>query len=394
MVVKPRSKGFICVTAHPEGCRAEVKEQINYVKSQPDIPGIKNVLVIGASMGYGLSSRIAAAFGGHASTIGIIFDKPAKGEKRTATAGWYNTAAFEEFAKADGLYAKTINGDAFSQEVKDEAIDLIKKDLGTVDLVIYSIAAPRRTVSDGTTYTSVLKTTDKPYTNKTIDLRTNEITTATIEPASQEEIEATVKVMGGEDWKDWISALDAAGVLAPGAKTVAYSYIGPEITHAMYKEGSIGQAKKDLYRTAGEMNGKFNGLTSLVSINKAVVTQASAAIPILPLYITLVFKIMKENGTHEDTIQQMYRMLHEKLYSENGPVVEEDGFIHVDDKEMLPAVQNKVKELWDKVDSDNIQELADIDSYWDAFFRIFGFRIKGVDYDADVDIHVDIPSIS
>jgi enoyl-[acyl-carrier protein] reductase/trans-2-enoyl-CoA reductase (NAD+) len=393
MVVKPRSKGFICTTAHPEGCRMEVKHQIDYVKSHPATDGAKRALIIGSSMGYGLSTRIAAAFSCKAATLGVIFDKPAKNEKRTATAGWYNTAAFEEFAHEDGLYAKTINGDAYSKEVKDQALEIIKKDLGNVDLVIYSIAAPRRTMADGTVYTSVLKTTTGSYTNRTIDLRTNEISEATITPATDEEIFATVKVMGGEDWEDWIKALSEAGVLAPGAVTVAYSYIGPDITHPMYKDGSIGQAKKDLYRKAAEMNGKFNGLKSFVSINKAVVTQSSAAIPILPLYIALVFKVMKDLGTHEDTCEQMYRMIHDKLYNENGPQVDENNFLRLDDYEMRPEVQDKVKELWMKASTENIREIGDIDGYWKAFFEIFGFGIDGVDYEKDVDIFTTIPSL-
>ncbi|MCR5625048.1 MAG: trans-2-enoyl-CoA reductase family protein [Lachnospiraceae bacterium] len=389
MIVKPKSKGFICATAHPVGCKADVKNQIEYVKKMPKTEGVKNALIIGASMGYGLSTRIAAAYSANAATLGVIFDKPSKGEKRTATAGWYNTVAFEEFAKEDGLYAKTINGDAYSAEVKEQVISTIKEDLGQVDLVVYSIAAPRRTVADGTTYSSVLKTVGESYTNRTIDLRNNEITDVTIEPATEEEVNATIKVMGGEDWKDWIDALNDAGVLAPNAKTVAYSYIGPVITHAIYKDGSIGQAKKDLYKTADEMNGKYNGLTAVVSVNKAVVTQASAAIPIVPLYISLLFKVMKEKGNHEGCCEQMYRMLHDKLMHEGGPIVDESRLIRVDDYEMEPDVQAKVAELWDKVNTENIKELGDIDGYWEDFFKIFGFGIDGVDYDADVDINVE-----
>ncbi|MCR5201945.1 MAG: trans-2-enoyl-CoA reductase family protein [Lachnospiraceae bacterium] len=393
MIVTPKSRGFICATAHPEGCKADVKNQIEYMKSHPKTEGVKNALIIGASMGYGLSSRIACAYSANAATLGVIFDKPAKGEKRTATAGWYNTAAFEEFAHADNLYAKTINGDAFSEEVKKKAIETIKNDLGQVDLVVYSIAAPRRTTADGTTYNSVLKTVGEPYTNHTIDLRTNAITDVTIEPANDEEIEATVKVMGGEDWEDWIKALSEAGVLADNATTVAYSYIGPSLTHAMYKEGSIGQAKKHLYKTADEMNGKFNGLRALVSINKSVVTQASAAIPVLPLYIALVFKVMKEKGLHEDTCEQIYRMMHDRIYAPDGPITDENRFIRVDDYEMQPEIQAKISELWDEATTENVKELGDIDGYWDAFFKIFGFGIDGVDYDKDIDIHVEIPDL-
>ncbi len=393
MIVTPKSKGFICATAHPKGCGADVKNQIEYVKSMPKTGKVKNALIIGASMGYGLSSRIAAAYSCGAKTLGVIFDKKAKGEKRTATAGWYNTAAFEKIAHEDGLYAKTINGDAYSRAVKDEAIKIIKEDMGQVDLIIYSIAAPRRTTADGTTYSSVLKTVGEPYTNRTVDLRNNEVTDVTIDPATEEEIASTIKVMGGEDWKDWIEALDSAGVLAPNAYTVAYSYIGPVITHAIYKEGSIGQAKKDLYKTADIMNGQYNGLNAFVSVNKAVVTQASAAIPIVPLYISLLFKVMKEAGNHEGTVEQMYRMIHDKLLNESGPVTDENRLIRVDDYEMEDRIQSAVSELWDKVNTDNIKTIADIDGYWEDFFKIFGFGIDNVDYDEDVDIHVEIDGL-
>ena len=392
MVVEPRVKGFICTTAHPEGCKAAVKAQIDYVKSQPKTEGAKKVLVIGASMGYGLSSRIAAAYSCGADTIGVIFDKPGK-EKRTASAGWYNTAAFEELAAADGLYAKSINGDANAQEIKDEVIELIKKDWGKVDMVIYSVAAPRRTAPDGETYRSVLKTTGEPYTNQTINLLTNEISEVTIEPATEEEISGTIKVMGGEDWKLWMEALSNAGVLADGAKTVAYSYIGPELTHPIYFDGSIGQAKKDLYKAADELNGKYNGLEAYVSVNKAVVTQSSAAIPIVPLYMSLLFKIMKAKGLHEGCIEQMYRMLHDRLCQKNVPV-DENRLIRMDDYEMKEEVQSEVAELWKKVNKDNIGEYGDIDEYWQEFYEIFGFKIDGVDYSADVDIQKGIPSLS
>lgn len=391
MIVQPKVKGFMCTTAHPAGCKAEVKAQIDYIKAQPKTEGPKKVLVIGASMGYGLASRIAATYSCGADTIGIIFDKEGK-EKRTASAGWYNTAAFEEFAVEDGYYAKSLNGDAYSQEMKDETIALIKKDWGTVDMVVYSIAAPRRKAPDGVTYRSVLKTTKDSYTNQTIDLLTNEISEVTIEPATQQEIDDTIKVMGGEDWKLWIEALHDAGVLAPGAKTVAYSYLGPELTHPIYFDGSIGQAKKHLYQTAKEINRELSDVTAVVSVNKAVVTQSSAAIPIVPLYISLLFKVMKEQNLHEGCIEQMYRMFHDRLCTEQI-VTDEDGLIRMDDYELEPAVQEKVKELWAKVNKENINEIADIDGYWDEFYRIFGFRVDGVDYEQDVDIQKGIPSL-
>ncbi len=392
MVVQPKVRGFICTTAHPEGCRAAVRAQIDYVKAQPKTEGPKKVLVIGASMGYGLASRIAAAYSCQAATLGVVFDKPAK-EKRTATAGWYNTAAFEEFATADGLYAKTLNGDAYSQEMKEQTIETIKKDLGKVDLVIYSIAAPRRTAPDGQTYRSVLKTTGEPYTNQTIDLKTNEITEVTIPPATEEEIEHTVKVMGGEDWKLWIEALKAADVLEENATTVAYSYIGPELTYPIYKEGSIGQAKKHLYRTADEIDAEYADVRAYVSVNKAVVTQSSAAIPVVPLYLAILFRVMKEKNLHEECIQQMYRLVHDKMYGTEGVQTDDQRLIRLDDWEMKEEVQQDVFAIWNKINGENLEELTDIQEFWDEFYQIFGFRETGVDYDADVNIQVPIPSM-
>lgn len=392
MVVQPKVKGFMCTTAHPVGCKAAVKAQIEYVKAQPKTEGPKKVLVIGASMGYGLASRIAVTYSCDADTIGIIFDKAGK-EKRTASAGWYNTAAFEEFAAADGYFAKSINGDAYSQEIKDETIALIQKEWGKVDMVIYSVAAPRRTAPDGKTYRSVLKTIGKEYTNQTIDLLTNEISEVTIPTANEEEIEATVKVMGGEDWKLWMKALKEADVLADHAVTVAYSYIGPELTHPIYYDGSIGQAKKDLYKTADELQKEMDGLRAYVSVNKAVVTQSSAAIPIVPLYISLLFKVMKEKGIHEGCIEQMYRLIHDRLCCEEV-VTDENRLIRLDDYEMKPEVQSAVADLWKQVSKDNIGEIGDIEGYWQEFYEIFGFRMDGVDYEADVDIQGGIPSLN
>lgn len=393
MVVQPKVKGFICTTAHPQGCRASVKQQIEYIKSQPKTEnGPKKVLVIGSSMGYGLASRIAATYSCDADTIGIIFDKPGK-EKRTGTAGWYNTAAFEEFAQADGYYAKTINGDAYSDEIKQETIDMIRKDWGTVDMVIYSIAAPRRKAPDGETYKSVLKTVGQPYENHTINLLTNEIEQARIEPADEQEISDTIKVMGGEDWILWMKALSEAGVLAQGAQTVAYSYIGPELTYPIYRDGSIGQAKKDLYQTAKILREQIPGLLAYVSVNKAVVTQSSAAIPIVPLYISILFKVMKKQGIHENCIEQMYRLLHDRMCLDVVPV-DEQGLIRVDDYEMRPEVQDEVAKLWDQANNDNIKEIADLEEFWQGFYEIFGFQIEGVDYDEDVDTQGMIPSLS
>ncbi len=388
MIVEPKVKGFICITAHPEGCKESVRRQIEYVKARctsgENEP--KKVLVIGASTGYGLASRISAAFGYGAATLGIMFEKEAS-EKRTATPGYYNTRAMEQFAKAEGLYAESINGDAFSEAVKQETIAKIKADLGQVDMVIYSLAAPRRTDKDGTVYSSVLKTTGSDYTNKTLDMRNYEITEVTVPSATPEEEAATVKVMGGEDWKEWIQALSDAGVLAENATTVAYSYIGPEMTHPIYFAGTIGMAKKHLEKTALEMREEFAsiGLKSFVSVNKGLVTQASSAIPIVPLYMSLLYKVMKEKGLHEDCIAQMERMFRERLTKNDVPV-DEEGRIRMDDYEMLPEVQAEVKKAWDAIDSSNVKEYADIHGYFEDFYHMFGFRYDNVDYTADVDI--------
>lgn len=391
MIVKPKVRGFICTTAHAEGCKASVQEQINYVKAgKHAADGPKKVLIVGASMGYGLASRIAAAYSFGAATVGVIFDKPASGS-RTATSGWYNTAAFEEIAAKDGLYAKTINGDAYSKEIKKQTIELIKKDLGKVDCVIYSLAAPRRTMEDGTVYSSVLKTVGSAYTNKTINLKDNTVNDITVEPASEEEITATVKVMGGEDWKCWIRALKEADALEENAVTVAYSYIGPEITHPMYADGSIGKAKDHLFATAKEMTAN-EGVRAYISVNKALVTQSSAAIPIVPLYISILYKVMKEHNVHEGCIEQMFRLLNEKLFAETT-ATDDEGRIRMDDWEMQPEIQSEVDKLWQEITTENLDTHADLNGYHQDFYRLFGFGIDGVDYDADINPDVQIPSI-
>lgn len=384
MIVEPKVKGFICTTAHPEGCRESVRRQIAYCKSKGMVEGPKKVLVIGSSTGYGLASRIAVTYGYGADTIGVSFEKEAKG-KRTATAGWYNTKAFEQIAAEDGYYAKSFNGDGFSKEMKDEVIRTIKNDWGQADMVIYSMAAPRRTMPDGTKVSSVLKTVGEEFTNKTIDLRTNEITEVTVPVANDEEIKDTVKVMGGEDWEDWIRAMADAGVLAEGATTVAYSYIGPVVTHPIYKDGSIGQAKKHLYDTSVKLTKEFadKNLKAYISVNKALVTQSSAAIPIVPLYISLVYKVMKEAGLHEGCIEQMQRLFTEKLPKNE---VDEAGRLRLDDWELRKDVQEKIASVWDKVTTENIKEYGDIDGYWEDFYQMFGFRYDNVDYSADVEI--------
>lgn len=380
MVVQPKVRGFICTTAHPVGCEKEVQRQIEYVKSKGKLEGAKKVLVLGSSTGYGLSSRIAAAFGCGAATLGVMYDKEGGGNK-TGTAGWYNTKAFEKFAAAEGLYAKSINGDAYTDEIKKLVTDTIKVDLGKVDMVVYSLAAPRRTVGD-TVYKSVLKTTGEPYTNKTIDLRSNTISEITIEPATEEEIAATVKVMGGEDWELWIDALKKADAIEDNAITVAYSYIGPIITHPMYYDGSIGRAKAHLLETAKKLNTK--GVRAYISVNKALVTQSSSAIPIVPLYISILYKIMKEKGNHEGCIEQMQRLW--ARFACGKLNLDTDGRIRMDDWEMQPDVQLDVLKVWENINQENFKEVTDIDGYWDDFYQMFGFNIDGVDYDADVEV--------
>ncbi len=386
MVVEPKVKGFICTTAHPKGCEESVRRQIESTKKFGRAEGPKKVLVIGSSTGYGLASRIAVTYGYGADTIGVAFERESNG-KRTATAGWYNTKAFEKIAGEDGYYAKSFNGDGFSREMKDEVIQCIKEDFGKVDMVVYSMAAPRRTLPSGITVSSVLKTVGEPFTNKTLDLRTNEIKEVTVPEADEEEIKATIQVMGGGDWRDWIMSLYDAGVLADGAVTLAYSYIGPVVTHAIYKDGSIGQAKKHLYDTSVELMNKYNdiGLKAYISVNKALVTQSSAAIPIVPLYISMLYKVMKEKGLHEGCIEQMNRLFLEKLA---GGVVQTDeaGRIRLDDYEMKEEIQSQIAEVWDGVDTESIKDLGDIKGYWDEFYNMFGFGYDNVDYSEDVEI--------
>lgn len=384
MIVEPKVKGFICTTAHPAGCKESVRRQIAYCKEKGMVEGPKKVLVIGSSTGYGLASRIAVTYGYGADTIGVAFERESNG-RRTATAGWYNTKAFEEFAKEDGYYAKSFNGDGFSEEMKNQVIETIRKDFGKVDMVVYSMAAPRRTMPDGTTVSSVLKTVGKELTNKTIDLRNNEIKDVTVPVANEEEIENTVKVMGGEDWEAWIQALVDADVLSDNAVTLAYSYIGPELTHAIYKEGSIGQAKKHLFETSKKLTKEFEakGLKAYISVNKALVTQSSAAIPVVPLYISLLYKIMKKEGLHEGCIEQMNRLFIDKLPAKE---TDAEGYIRLDDWEMEDKVQNEITKLWDLVTTENIGELGDIEGYWEDFYHMFGFHYGNVDYSADVEI--------
>lgn len=384
MIVTPKIRGFICTTAHPEGCAANVQSQIDYVKSQEPLANPpKKVLVIGASTGYGLASRIVPAFGGGAATIGVFFEKPGT-EQKSGSAGWYNSVAFENAAAKAGLYAKSFNGDAFSTELKTSVIDAIRADLGEIDCLVYSLASPRRTdPKDGAIYKSVLKPIGQSYTQKNVNTDTGVVNTISIEPAEHDEIINTVKVMGGEDWELWIDALSEAGVLADGFTTVAYSYIGPDLTYPIYTNGTIGRAKEHLETCAARMDARFGTGTAYVSVNKALVTQASSAIPVVPLYISLLYRVMKEKGLHEGTIEQIQRLFANHLASGGEAKVDERGRIRIDDWEMGAEVQKAVADAWEIVTTDNLSEISDFSGYKKEFLRLFGFGLEGVDYEAD-----------
>ena len=388
-------RGFICLTAHPEGAAQNVKNQIEYVKSKGKIEGAKKVLVIGASTGFGLASRITSAFGSGASTIGVFFEKP-PAEGKTASPGWYNSAAFETEAHKAGLYAKSINGDAFSNEVKKETLDLIKADLGQVDLIIYSLASPVRTnPNTGVLHRSVLKPIGGAYSNKTVDFHTGKVSEISIEPSKEDDIENTVAVMGGEDWAMWIDALKAENLLAPGATTVAYSYIGPAVTEPVYRKGTIGRAKDHLEATAFSITDSLKDLDgkAYVSVNKALVTQASSAIPVIPLYISILYKIMKEEGVHEGTIEQIQRLYQDRLFTGKEVPTDEKGRIRIDDWEMREDIQEKVAALWEKATTENLSEIGDLEGYRKDFYNLFGFEIQGVDYKAEADEMVLVDSL-
>lgn len=391
MIIKPKVRGFICTNAHPEGCAANVQEQIDYIKSQSHAEnGPKNVLVVGASTGYGLASRITSAFGYGANTLGLFFEKPAT-EKRTGSAGFYNSVAFEAAAEKAGLYAKSINGDAFSDEAKQKAIDIIKQDMGKIDLVVYSLASPRRTdPKTGDTFTSVLKPIGESYTAKNLNTDTLKIADMTVDPASDEEIANTIKVMGGEDWELWIEALKSADVLSDSCKTVAYTYIGDKITWPIYGHATIGKAKEDLDRAAAAINESLTGLggQANVSVLKALVTQSSSAIPIMPLYISILYKVMKEEGSHEGCIEQLYRLYKEGIYTDT-PRLDDNNRFRMDNLELAPELQAKVEAIWPAVTEDNLFELTDYKGYGDEFLKLFGFGRDGIDYEADVDPAVD-----
>ena len=395
MIIKPRVRGFLCVTTHPVGCEANVKKQIDYVKANgPIANGPKRVLVIGASTGYGLASRITAAFGSGAATLGLFFEKEGT-EAKPGSAGWYNSAAFHKFAEAEGLYAKSINGDAFSDEIKEKTIDTIKQDLGQVDLVVYSLASPRRQhPKTGEIHMSTLKPIGQDIVQRAADTDKGVLKDVTVAAASQEEIDNTVAVMGGEDWQMWIDALDQAGVLADGAKTTAYTYIGEKITWDIYWHGTIGKAKQDLDRRVVSIREKLaaKGGDARVSVLKAVVTQASSAIPVMPLYLGLLFKVMKEDGSHQGCIEQIDLLFRESLYG-STPHLDDEGRLRADYLELRPEIQHKVEELWAIINDDNLFEVSDMEGYKHEFLNLFGFEVDGVDYEADVDPVVAITNL-
>jgi enoyl-[acyl-carrier protein] reductase/trans-2-enoyl-CoA reductase (NAD+) len=390
MIIKPKVRGFICTNSHPAGCAANVGEQIAYIKNQElsassvSTDGSpKNVLIVGASTGYGLASRITAAYGYGAKTLGLFFEKPPT-ERKTASAGFYNSAAFEEQAHADGLYAKSINGDAFSNEAKQRAIELIQADMGQVDLVVYSLASPRRTDPvSGETYVSTLKPIGSAYTSKNLNTDTRVVGEISVEPASDEDIANTIKVMGGEDWSLWMNALSQAGVLAPACKTVAYTYIGEKLTKPVYGDATIGKAKEHLDVTAKQLNQQLDVQAS-VSVLKAVVTQSSSAIPVMPLYLAILFKEMKAAGTHEGCIEQLGRLFQECIYS-NSPRLDDANRFRVDELELLPEMQTRIEAIWPKVVTENLMQLTDFEGYQKDFLRLFGFGVDGVDYDQEFD---------
>ena len=395
MIIEPRMRGFICVTSHPVGCAQSVKNQIEYIKSKGTIEGAKKVLVIGASTGFGLASRITAAFGSDAATIGVFFEKPPLAGK-PGSPGWYNSAAFENEATKAGLYAKSVNGDAFSNEIKRQTLDLIKADLGQVDLVIYSLASPVRLHPvTGVLHRSVLKPIGATYTNKTVDFHTGVVTDISIAPCQDDDITNTVAVMGGEDWAMWIDALKAENLLAPGVKTVAYSYIGPSLTEAVYRKGTIGRAKDHLEASAFSISDSLKSIDgqAFVSVNKALVTQASSAIPVIPLYISLLYKIMKEEGIHEGCIEQIQRLYQDRLYTGEPIPTDDKGRIRIDDWEMRDDVQEKVAALWQQATTESLAEIGDLPGYKQDFLNLFGFGFEGVDYKADANEMVVIPSI-
>ena len=394
IIVEPRMRGFISLSAHPDGCAKRVLKDIEIAKDFSFPEQQKNVLVIGSSQGYGLSSLLTSCFGYNNKTLGICFEKPPSASK-TATAGWYNLVEAHRQADEESRDLYTINGDAFSQQVKNTASNFIKENFGQIDLLIYSLAAPRRVDPEGNIWNSTLKPIGDPYQGYTFNLRNHSIANAELEPATQDEITHTVKVMGGEDWKDWVEFLKKGDLLSDQFRTVAYSYIGPEVSAAIYRDGTIGQAKKHLESTAKEMNELFanNDGGAWVSINTAVVTQASSAIPAVPLYMSILFKIMKERNTHEKTIHQIGRLFRDYLRSNITPKTDADNLIRLDDFEMLDEVQKIVSEIWSRVSNDTLYELTDYKGYREEFEQLFGFNIAGIDYTIPTEIERELPLV-
>ena len=387
MIIQSKVRGFICITAHLDGCAAQVRKQIDYVRARGELKNApKRILILGASTGYGLASRIVSVAGAQAATFGVFYERPSA-DGKPASAGWYNTAALEAAALKEDIPFYSMNGDAFSSEFKKKAVEALRKTLGTVDCVIYSLAAPRRTDKDGITYKSVLKPIGQSFTGKTVNTDKGEVFETTLEPATDDEIFQTVKVMGGEDWEEWIRLLVAEKLLAPKAITVAYSYIGPEVTWPIYKSGTIGRAKAHLAETADRLNAFLSEQIqgrALISVNKAVVTQASSAIPVVPLYNSILFKVMKEAGLHEDCIQQMYRLF-AGLFDETSALkCDSVTCVRLDDLELKPEVQTEVQRIWERIHTDNLRTLSDFDGYKKNFLQLFGFECDGVDYNADV----------
>ena len=394
MIIRPRVRGFVCVTTHPTGCARNVAAQIAHAEANPLANPPRSVLVLGSSTSYGLGSRIALAFGGGAASFGVFFDRPPR-PRKPGTAGWYNTAAFEAAAAERGLQSACFNGDAFSNEAKEKVVAALR-DFPPVDCVVNSLAAPRRTHPDtGQTFSSVLKPIGAPYRSRTLNTDRAQVTDIEIDPATPDEVDATVAVMGGDDWRRWMDALREGGVLAPDCRTFAYSYIGPELTWPIYRDGAIGQAKADLHRTARDLDGELSrtGGGAHIGIMKGVVTQASAAIPVVSLYISILFRIMKEKGDHEGPMEQAMRLFGRKVYGAEGVVTDSHGFIRLDDLEMKPGTQEAVLRAWDAISTETLPDLADFDAYRTEFLRLFGFEVPGVDYGADVDPMVEIPSL-
>ncbi|MGL4761185.1 MAG: enoyl-ACP reductase FabV [Sarcina sp.] len=387
MIVEPKFRGFICTTSHPVGCRENVRRQVNYIEGKEKLENVKNVLVIGAGAGYGLASTVVAGLSCNANVLAISFEREAT-EKRTASAGWYNTEEVKKTFEDKNLKYIKMNGDAFSDEVKVEAIEKIKAEMGTIDLVIYSLAAPKRVIpKTGEVANSSLKPIGEAFTSKTIDFHTGRIFDVTIEPASEEEIDGTVKVMGGADWLLWMEALKNESLLSNGVKTIAYSYLGPEITEPIYKKGTIGEAKADLDVTAPKIDSILDDINgkAYVSVNKALVTQASSAIPVISLYVSLLYKVMKEKGIHEGCIEQIYRLF-EQLYGKEELNFDKEGRIRLDDLEMRADVQEEIIKIWPLINSENVFEITDVEGFRNDFFRLFGFGFENVDYTEDVNI--------